>query len=68
VDRKVLDTEPLIEVGDGLRDSIDDVGHLVAYDELDVLTKNGNTFAANWSPMKRPSFILTGPNRISIVV
>jgi hypothetical protein len=68
VHRKVLNSEPFIEVGDCLRDSIDDVGHLVAYDELDVLTTIIGTFAASWSPMKRPSFIFIGPSRNSIVV
>lgn len=60
-----MDTEALPQVGDLLGDRVDDVGHLVADDELDVLRKGANTLAAISSPMNRPSLILTGPGRNS---
>jgi hypothetical protein len=68
VDGKILYAESFIEVGDGFGDSVDNVGHLVADNELDVLRGGRNTFAASWSPMKRPSFILIGPSKNSMVV
>ena len=60
---KVLDAESFVEIGDGLRDSIDNVRYLIADDEFYILDRRGFTLAANWSPMNSPSFILIGPSR-----
>lgn len=65
---EILDSEALIEVGDCLGDGVDDVGDLVADDELDVLRSARSTLAASWSPMNKPSLIFTGPSRNSTVV
>ena len=68
VDGKILYAKSFIEVRDGLGDSVDNMGHLVADNELDVLRRGKHTFAASWSPIKSPSFILIGPSRNSMVV
>jgi hypothetical protein len=68
MDGKVLYAEAFIEVWNCFGDSVDDVGDFVADDELDVLSGGVSTFAASWSPMKSPSFILIGPSRNSMVV
>lgn len=44
------------------------MGYLIADDKFYVLDREGFTFAASWSPMNRPSFILIGPKRNSMVV
>lgn len=63
MNREVLNSEPFIEVGDGLGDGIDDMCNFVGDDEFDVLNGREGTLAASWSPMNRPSLILTGPSR-----
>jgi hypothetical protein len=65
---EVLNAEAFVEVGDGLGDGVDDVRDLIADDELDVLGGSRGTFAASWSPMNSPSFILIGPSRNYTVV
>lgn len=47
MDGKILDAESFVEVRDGLGDGVDNVGHLVADDELDVLREGERTFAAS---------------------
>ena len=68
MDREVLNAEPLIEIGNGLGDSIDNMGYLIADDKFYILDRESFTFAASWSPMNSPSFILMGPSRNSMVV
>jgi hypothetical protein len=60
---EILYAETFIKIGDRLGNSVDDMSYFVAYDELNVLSGDTDTLAANWSPMNRPSLILTGPNR-----
>lgn len=62
VDGQVLDAEAFVEVGQTFGDCIDDVGDLIADDELNILGVEGTTLAASWSPMNSPSLILTGPS------
>jgi hypothetical protein len=68
VDGEVLNAEAFVEVGHRLGDCIDHVGDLIADYEFDILYPPAATFAARWSPINKPSLILIGPSRNSIVV
>lgn len=61
--REILNAKAFIEIWDVFRDSVDDMGHLIAYYEFDVLGWLRVTLAANWSPMNKPSLIFMGPKR-----